>query len=101
MRTLIEKMENPVGPAEYLRLADELHLLIANSTHNPFFFMALRPVFDLMGETRHADPTWEGKASQREHWELFAAIEAKEAERAADAMARHLGGAMVRSWIGR
>lgn len=101
MRALIERMEHPVSPEEYLRLADELHALIATATHNPFFGMALRPIFDLMGETRHVDPSWEGKASQKEHWELFAAISAQDANRAAGAMARHLGGAMVRSWIGR
>jgi GntR family transcriptional repressor for pyruvate dehydrogenase complex len=101
MRALIEQMEHPVGPDAYLKLADELHVLIANASHNPFFWMALRPVFDLMGETRHADANWEGKASQKEHWELFAAIEAQDGERAAEAMGRHLGGAITRSWVGR
>lgn len=101
MRALVDQMEHPASGDSYLKLADEFHVLIANSTQNPFFWMALRPVFELLGETRHADPNWEGKASQKEHRDLLAAIEAQDGERAAAAMATHLGGAITRSWVGR
>ncbi|GAA0603514.1 FadR/GntR family transcriptional regulator [Sporichthya brevicatena] len=101
MRELIEAMEHPDSGDTYLKLADEFHLLVATATHNPFFLMALRPVVDLMSQTRHADPAWEGKASQTEHRELLAALEAQDPERAAAAMATHLGGAITRSWVGR
>lgn len=101
MRALLSEMQLRPSPARYLELADEMHRLIAAATHNPFFAVALRPMLDLMGETRHPDPHWSSAASEREHWDILAAIEARDCDEAAHAMARHLGGALVRSWLSR
>lgn len=101
MRELIEQMETAQNPGGYLESADQLHRLIAAATHNPFFGMALRPILDLMGETRRPESHWSSTESQKEHRELLAAFEERDGDKAAHAMSRHLGGAMVRSWVGR
>lgn len=101
LRGLISQMESSPSPGEYLELADHLHRHIAACTHNPFFGMALRPILDLMGETRRPEPHWSSDESQKEHRELLTAFEERDGDKAAHAMARHLGGAMVRSWVGR
>lgn len=101
LRTLVSQMEDCAAPGEYLELADQLHRQIAACTHNPFFGMALRPVLDLMGEARRPEPQWSSMESQKEHRELLEAFDEQDGDKAAYAMARHLGGAMVRSWVGR
>jgi GntR family transcriptional regulator, transcriptional repressor for pyruvate dehydrogenase complex len=103
LEALVEEMETLADGdgQQFLLMADKFHGLVAALTRNPFFGVALEPLFGLMREQRKLEPGWSGRAAQEEHRRLLVAIKAQDADGAANAMAQHLGGAKMRSWIAR
>jgi GntR family transcriptional regulator, transcriptional repressor for pyruvate dehydrogenase complex len=100
LRAILQRMEevDEIGQ-HYVDLDQEFHGQIGKCSHNPFFSLAVQPMFELMADLRFEVLRREGnnELSMASHRELVDAIGRQDDREAYVAMAKHLDNFAFRS----
>lgn len=99
LAAILIRMETSSIDMTYVDLDQEFHVQIGKCSHNPFFSLAVQPMFELMADLRLDVLAQDGdnQASMQSHRELVQAITRQDSNEAYVAMAKHLDSFAIRS----